>query len=153
MTERKHSLNFLSYNLYCLPWIATAFSPASCPLSSERSTAFLKHVPSYDIIALQEVWDPRYKTLERFATQNNIHVVGSTAPPPTSYFSLRLFGGGLMIMSKHPIVDTQEVMFDQGTSSDKFVTKGVLYAKIKVGSSFVHVCSTVHHCLQEVTCW
>jgi len=142
MTEHKHSLKFLSYNLYCLPWIATAFSPASCPLSSERSTAFLEHVPSYDVLALQEVWDPRYKTLERFAAQNNIHVVGSSAPAPTSYFSLRLFGGGLMIMSKHPIVDTREVMFDQGSHSDKFVTKGVLYAKIKVGSSFVHIFNT-----------
>jgi len=45
-------------------------------------------------------------------------------------------------MSKHPIVDTQEIVFDQGTHSDKFVTKGVLYAKIKVGSSFVHVFNT-----------
>jgi len=45
-------------------------------------------------------------------------------------------------MSKHPIVDTQEIVFDQGTHSDKFVTKGVLYAKVKVGSSFVHVFNT-----------
>jgi len=142
MTERKHSLNFLSYNLYCLPWLATTFSPAACPLSSERSTAFLKHIPSYDILALQEVWDPRYKTLERFATQNKMHVAGSSAPGPWSYLSLRVFGGGLMIISKHPIVDTQEVVFDKGSHSDQFVTKGVLYAKIQVGSSFVHVFNT-----------
>lgn len=47
-----------------------------------------------------------------------------------------------MIISKHPIVETREIVFDQGAHSDKFVTKGVLYAKIKVGSSFVHVFNT-----------
>jgi len=141
-TKENQRLSFLSYNLYCLPWIASAFAPASCPLSAERSTAFLKHVPSYDVIALQEVWDPRYKSIERYARLNNLHVVGSSAPSTMKYLSLRIFGGGLMIMSKYPIVDTQEITFDKGSHSDKFVTKGVLYAKIKVDSSYIHVFNT-----------
>jgi len=141
-TTKEQSISFLSYNLYCLPWLASAFSPSSCPLSSERSTAFLEHIPSYDVIALQEVWDPRYRSLERFARLNNLHVVGSSAPSSFSYLSLRIFGGGLMILSKYPIVDTQEIVFDKGSHSDRFVTKGVLYAKIQVGSSYVHVFNT-----------
>jgi endonuclease/exonuclease/phosphatase family metal-dependent hydrolase len=135
-------LSFLSYNLYCLPGVASAFSPSSCPLSTERSEAFLEQVPSYDVLALQEVWDPRYKSIERYARLNNLHVVGSSAPSTWNYLSLRIFGGGLMIMSKYPIVDTQEIKFDKGSHSDKFVTKGVLYAKIKVDSSYVHVFNT-----------
>lgn len=135
-------LSLLSYNLYCLPGVASAFSPSSCPLSAERSTAFLKHVPSYDVIALQEVWDPRYRSLEKYARLNNLHVVGSSAPSTLNYLSLRIFGGGLMIMSKYPIVDTQEIKFDKGSHSDKFVTKGVLYAKVKVDSSYVHIFNT-----------
>lgn len=135
-------ISFLSYNLYCLPGLAASFSPSSCPLSSERSSAFLKHIPSYDIIALQEVWDPRFKSLEKFARLNNLHVVGSSAPSALKYLTLRIFGGGLMIMSKYPIVETQEIMFDKGSHSDAFVTKGVLYAKIKVDTSYVHVFNT-----------
>jgi len=47
-----------------------------------------------------------------------------------------------MILSKYPIVDTKEMVFDSGSHSDRFVTKGVLYAKIKVGASYVHVFNT-----------
>jgi len=138
----KH-VSFLSYNLYCLPWLATMFSPSSCPLSSQRSAKFLEHVTSYDILALQEVWDPRYRQVEKYARLNNMHVVGSSAPSVRNYLKLRFFGGGLMIISKYPIVDHQELVFESGTSSDGFVTKGVLYAKVQVGpSSFVHVFNT-----------
>jgi len=55
---------------------------------------------------------------------------------------LRVFGGGLMIISKYPIEATRELVFDKGVASDGFVTKGVLYAKVKVGSSYVHVFNT-----------
>jgi endonuclease/exonuclease/phosphatase family metal-dependent hydrolase len=138
----KKNVSFLSYNLFCLPGLAASFSPSSCPLSSERSTGFLKHIPSYDIIALQEVWNPRYKSLEHYARQNNLHIVGSSSPSSLRFLTLRIFGGGLMIMSKYPMVDTQEIIFDKGSHSDSFVTKGVLYAKLKVESSFVHVFNT-----------
>lgn len=55
---------------------------------------------------------------------------------------LRIFGGGLMIISKYPIETTRELIFDKGVASDGFVRKGVLYAKVKVGSSYVHVFNT-----------
>jgi len=142
LNKSKQAVSILSYNLYCLPWFAATLSPASCPLSSERSSGFLKHLHSYDIVALQEVWDPRYRAIEKYARLNNMHVVGSSAPSIFRYISLRIFGGGLMIISKYPIVDTQEIIFDRGSQSDSFVTKGVLYAKVKVGSSYIHVFNT-----------
>jgi len=132
----------MSYNLFCLPGLATTFSPTSCPMSSERSASFLKHTLAYDVISLQEVWDPCYKSVERFARKNNLHVVGSSSPSTRNYLALRIFGGGLMITSKYPIVDTQQIVFDKGSHSDRFVTKGALYAKVKVGSSYVHVFNT-----------
>jgi len=47
-----------------------------------------------------------------------------------------------MIISKYPIEATRELVFDKGVASDGFVTKGVLYAKVKIGSSYVHVFNT-----------
>jgi len=47
-----------------------------------------------------------------------------------------------MIMSKYPIVHSEEIVFDRGSHSDSYVTKGVLYAKVQVGSSYVHVFNT-----------
>lgn len=55
---------------------------------------------------------------------------------------LRVFGGGLMIISKYPIETTRELAFDKGVASDGFVTKGILYAKVNIGSSYVHVFNT-----------
>lgn len=116
--------------------------PSTCPHSYERATAFLKHIPTYDIIGLQEVWSPRYQQLENFAKKEGLHVVGSAHATVTSMLGLRMFGGGLMIMSKYPIETTRELIFDKGVASDGFVRKGVLYAKVKVGSSYVHVFNT-----------
>jgi endonuclease/exonuclease/phosphatase family metal-dependent hydrolase len=97
-------------------------------------------------MALQEVWDPRYSHVERFARGQNLHVVASSAPSLLSYLKLKLFGGGLMIISKFPIEQSKEIIFDRGTHSDMFASKGALYAKINIGSAHhdlkVHVFNT-----------
>jgi len=138
----KHKVSILSYNLYCLPWIATVMKPSTCPHSYDRAKAFQKHIPQYDIIGLQEVWSPRYQQVEAYAKQKGLHVVGSAQASVKSMLGLRVFGGGLMIISKYPIEATRELVFDKGVASDGFVTKGVLYAKVKIGSSYVHVFNT-----------
>jgi len=140
---QKHPFSFLSYNIYCLPWLATTFSPSSCPLPIERAKGFLPHIESYDIISLQEIWSPRYSIIEQYAKQHNRHVVGSSAPSVLSFcLSLSAFGGGLMIISKYPIVATKEIVYEKGTHSDRFVNKGALYAKVQVKGSYIHVFNT-----------
>lgn len=80
--------------------------------------------------------------MEKFAKKKGWHVVGSASASVKSMLGLRVFGGGLMIISKYPIEATRELVFDKGVASDGFVRKGVLYAKVKVGSSYVHVFNT-----------
>jgi len=91
---------------------------------------------------LQEIWSPRYQQVASFAKRHGLHVVGSAHASIVSMLGLRVFGGGLMIISKYPIETTRELVFDKGVASDGFVTKGVLYAKVKIGSSYVHVFNT-----------
>lgn len=140
--DTKHKISLLSYNLYCLPWLACMMKPSTCPHSYDRVKGFLKHIPTYDIIGLQEVWSPRYQQVESYAKQKGMHVVGSSQASFTNMLGLRVFGGGLMIISKYPIEATRELVFDKGVASDGFVTKGVLYAKVKIGGSYVHVFNT-----------
>lgn len=140
--QASHKVSILSYNLYCLPWLACMMKPSTCPNSYDRVKAFLKHIPQFDIIGLQEVWSPRYQQVESFAKHNGFHVVGSSHASVKSMVGLRVFGGGLMILSKYPIETTRELVFDKGVASDGFVTKGILYAKVKIGSSYVHVFNT-----------
>jgi len=47
-----------------------------------------------------------------------------------------------MIISKYPIETTREMIFDKGVASDGFVRKGILYAKVKTDSSYIHVFNT-----------
>jgi len=47
-----------------------------------------------------------------------------------------------MILSKYPIELSRELIFDKGVSSDGFVRKGILYAKVRVGSAYVHIFNT-----------
>jgi endonuclease/exonuclease/phosphatase family metal-dependent hydrolase len=116
--------------------------PSTCPYSYARTTAFLEHIPNYDIIGLQEVWSPRYQQVETFAKSKGYHAVGSGHASLQSMVGLRLFGGGLMIVSKYPIETSRELIFDKGVASDGFVRKGILYAKVRVGSSYLHVFNT-----------
>jgi len=138
-----NKVSILSYNLYCLPWIAVLMKPSTCPFAFERTSAFLQHIPTYDILGLQEVWSPRYQQVETYAKQKGYHVAGSSLSSVQNMAGLRLFGGGLMIMSKHPIDTTNEIVFDKGVGSDGFVRKGVLYAKVNAGcGSYIHVFNT-----------
>jgi len=141
-TQAGKKVSILSYNLYCLPWLACMMKPSTCPNSAERVKTFLKHIPQYDIIGLQEVWSPRYQQVESFAKRNGLNVVGSAQASLKSMIGLRVFGGGLMIITKYPIETTRELVFDKGVASDGFVTKGILYAKVKTESSYAHVFNT-----------
>jgi len=141
-TQAGSKVSVLSYNLYSLPWLACMMKPSTCPHAFDRVKAFLKHIPQYDIIGLQEVWSPRYQQVEAFSKRNGLHVVGSSQASVKSMMGLRVFGGGLMIISKYPIETTRELVFDKGVASDGFVTKGILYAKVKIGASYVHVFNT-----------
>eukprot|EP01111_Echinosteliopsis_oligospora_P013176 TRINITY_DN4657_c0_g1_i1.p1 TRINITY_DN4657_c0_g1~~TRINITY_DN4657_c0_g1_i1.p1 ORF type:complete len:401 (+),score=118.37 TRINITY_DN4657_c0_g1_i1:90-1292(+) len=135
-------LRLLSYNLYCLPYLVTFFAPAACPLPNERCKAFLPLINDYDIMGIQELWNPRFKVVEKAATDLGFYVVGSQEVSYADFFSLKVFSGGLMIISRYPIVLTKEIRFPRGLDVDAHVTKGILYAKIKVESTFVHVFNT-----------
>lgn len=135
------TVSLLSYNVYCLPWIATYFSPSSCPYPDERATGFLSHILNYDILALQEVWSPRSKYIENFAKKHGLHLVSSHRPL-LSLAKLQIYSGGLMILSKYPIERTKQAVFVRGTHSDSFTTKGALYALINVGAHKIHVFNT-----------
>jgi endonuclease/exonuclease/phosphatase family metal-dependent hydrolase len=59
--------------------------------------------------------------------------------------SVSVFNGGLLILSKFPIILTSAFVFEEGAGVDAFASKGVLYARIQTGPSeddYVHVFNT-----------
>lgn len=57
------------------------------------------------------------------------------SPAPSWFFDQELIDGGLLIVSRYPIIDTKFDKFNDSIPSllaDGFVAKGLLYAKIEL---------------------
>merc|ERR1711957_12877 len=63
--------------------------------------------------------------------------MGDTSSP--SFLSKYMADGGLVILSRFPIVSHSFNVFRYGVVSDSLAQKGLLYAKIKVRNAFLHV--------------
>jgi endonuclease/exonuclease/phosphatase family metal-dependent hydrolase len=98
---------------------------------------------NYDIICLQEVFDLLNDRKERIiqgAIERGLHYY-ATSPRP-SFFSKELIDGGLLVLSRFPIVETDFYGFGNGTLPDLLTYKGVLYCKILINSEPIHVFTT-----------
>ena len=115
----------------------------------ERLHAFAEnHMENFDVICFQELfsllafWKERMVSL---AQQKGLiyHVVS----PTPWFFEKELCDGGLLIVSRYPIVDTSFTRFDASIIpllADAFCTKGLLYAKIALEEMNLHLFNT--HC-------
>ena len=102
---------------------------------------FLK---DFDIVALQEMYSygsSRQSRMVHFAKRNGFDYYVSS--PSKSVFNTQ-YDGGLMILSKYPIVRTEKMTFKKGGSgNDRLSARGAIYAKIALTSSFaIHVFTT-----------
>jgi len=52
--------------------------------------------------------------------------------PSPKFFSAQFVDGGLLVLSKFPIVAEEFIVYDQGIQSDALAAKGVLYTKIQL---------------------
>ena len=58
---------------------------------------------------------------------------------------MKFLDGGLLILSKQPIIEQDSIVYTAGHQIDAWSAKGCIYAKIQVGSSedcFMHVFNT-----------
>ncbi|RKP10290.1 Endonuclease/exonuclease/phosphatase, partial [Thamnocephalis sphaerospora] len=101
---------------------------------SERLHHFIEHeLGRFDVIAFQELFDfgsSRRNELIKAAYAQGYKF--SVANPQQCAAKLRI-DGGLVIISRLPIVRYASLTFDRGVDSDWLAAKGVLYAKLRVG--------------------
>ncbi|EGC29213.1 hypothetical protein DICPUDRAFT_159232 [Dictyostelium purpureum] len=106
----------------------------------------------YDIICFQELFSAFSYRQRRFiekAKQQGFKYY-SASPLPAYLKSTFLVDGGLVVLSKYPIVATDYFLYEQGVDSDMLASKGVLYTKIKVvpngldsdDDNFIHLFTT-----------
>ena len=113
-------------------------------LKDARTQYFCEHIlPYYDIVCLQEV----FGTLNSRKTQivkagRGLGLKYMAESPSPSFFSSPLLDGGLVIMSRFPIVNWEFRPYGFGVFPDTLAEKGVLYCEIQVKGESLHLFTT-----------
>ncbi|GMF10090.1 unnamed protein product [Phytophthora lilii] len=110
-----------------------------------RVALLLRKIAKFDVVILQEMFEagPRQKRFVREAyTMGFRYHCGSVWP---RLLDSRLIDGGLLILSRFPIVERDQLAYSLGSGSDGICAKGVLYARIQLSpdlSDSLHVFTT-----------
>ncbi|KAJ2634673.1 hypothetical protein GGF40_004057 [Coemansia sp. RSA 1286] len=109
-----------------------------------RLDHFIEHIlPKYDIICLQEMFEYASSRRARlFAAAEKLGYKYYVASERRFLWHMAI-DGGLVILSKLPIVHMETITYQRGMGPDWLAQKGVLYAKVDVGGgSHTHVFTT-----------
>ena len=130
-------IRILTYNLFLRPPV---IKNNDNDWKDERLEDFLKLIHNYDIICLQEVfgtYNGRKSQLIRAATKNGFFFY--LDPDSPSFYSKYISDGGICILSRFPIKEYAFHAFRYGVLADSIAEKGIIYAKIEIGNSFLHL--------------
>jgi len=112
-----------------------------------RVDLIVEQIARFDIVGMQEVFGSFSKRRKRFiecSKQQGFKWIISAPKPP--FLSTFLVDGGIMILSKYPIVENDWFRLTKGVQSDSLATKGILWAKIQLNSnhpnSYIHIFNT-----------
>jgi endonuclease/exonuclease/phosphatase family metal-dependent hydrolase len=135
-------LRLLTYNMLLRP---PFINYNGNDYKNERLQIFIEQVlPRYDVVALQEVFwfmNTRLPYLLQEAKKAGFCWYCTTTPPPA--LSRKFIDGGLVILSRYPIVETKSRLYSSGVQIDGWAAKQGLYAKIQITpSSCIHVFTT-----------
>jgi endonuclease/exonuclease/phosphatase family metal-dependent hydrolase len=133
----KPEISLLSYNIFMRPII-----PEYQELRIELFTDNV--LPEYDIVCLQEMFSaPLSSRRKRFIEQAKCLGFHWFHHSSRSHSLSAIIDGGLVILSRLPIVKTDILNFSSAAFADWYASKGIIYSLIQVASSsYVHVFCT-----------
>jgi endonuclease/exonuclease/phosphatase family metal-dependent hydrolase len=137
--ERKN-IKLMTYNIFLRP---PPIKNNENDWKDERLEDFCKLLHEFDIICLQEMFgafNSRKQSLIRAATKSGFFFYVDTSSP--SFLSKYMVDGGLIILSRFPIVSYSFSEYRYGVIADSLAQKGLLYAKILIKDAFLHLFTT-----------
>ncbi|PQO37391.1 hypothetical protein DTL21_05455 [Bremerella cremea] len=134
---RPQTLSVVSYNVHLLPSVALPFA-GERSAAAYRAEKIAEQLAGYDLIALNEAFDAthRQKVIDQLQaeTGNGYHVADGPGRSGS-----HLIGGGLLVLSKYPILETHTHTYQNSTrflthgfKSDGFAAKGALHVRVLV---------------------
>jgi endonuclease/exonuclease/phosphatase family metal-dependent hydrolase len=133
-------VKLLTLNLFLRPpGIKTNYSD----YKDLRTNVFLEdYLDSFDLICLQEVFDPlsdRKQKILKTAESRGFFSKTSSSP---RWSKGHFIDSGLLILSKFPILESDEIVYTDGKGVDGLCAKGGLYIKVCISNKFVHIFTT-----------
>jgi endonuclease/exonuclease/phosphatase family metal-dependent hydrolase len=127
-----HTFDILSYNVYMLT------PPTAYTDQAERAAILPDHIGGYDAIILSEVFynDARDSILLPGLNADYPYRTAVVDAPQSAE------DGGVMIVSKWPILSSTYIVFDSCDGSDCLAAKGAMYAEIDKNGVPYHVIGT-----------
>lgn len=123
------TFKMMTYNIWALPAIASHID--------DRFDLIPEYVKGYDVIALQEVFASGREAFLRELAKEYPY---QTKMLDKAGFNIH--DGGVMIVSRYPIVNQAQYVFPDCTGTDCFADKGVNYAEVIKGGKAYHVFAT-----------
>ncbi|EAR86064.2 endonuclease/exonuclease/phosphatase family protein (macronuclear) [Tetrahymena thermophila SB210] len=140
LSQGIRSVRVLTYNIFLRP---PPIKNNKDDYKNERTKLFLNSISDFDIVCLQELFgflnQRKHKIIFNAMKQGFFY--HATSPSP-SFFSSYLVDGGLVTISRFPIIEKSYRPFKYGVLSDNLSQKGVLYTKIQANDSYIHLFNT-----------
>ncbi|ORX87660.1 hypothetical protein BCR32DRAFT_274268 [Anaeromyces robustus] len=127
------NIRILSYNVFLRP------PPVHDKLSDykEERVKLIGDtvVPNYDIIAFEEAFGSLNKRRDALKEYGKKHgLIYNYSDAPHSICNLKV-DGGLLLLSRYPIVEKDSTEYSRGCHSDWLASKGALYVRLKIGDN------------------
>lgn len=136
LKRSNQEIRILTYNIFLRSLVKNNESD----WKEERLEDFCLILHNYDIICIQEMFgtfNSRKQSLIRAATIAGFFFFVDTASP--DFLSKYLADGGLIILSRFPIVAHAYHKYRYGVVADSLAEKGLIYAKIAIKDSYLHI--------------
>ncbi|EDP59737.1 hypothetical protein AND4_11284 [Vibrio sp. AND4] len=127
--SRDNALQVATYNIWMIPSVSSnIFTRAS----------MMEHsLSGYDVLALQEVFsrhrEPMFDALSAEYPYRT-EVVGGD--------SHAIYDGGVVTLSRYPILESDALVFDHCAGTDCYADKGIVYTKIDKNGEIYHIFNT-----------
>lgn len=136
-------LSILAYNVFLRPRFL--FKDGQFGRANKISQIILNfqldNNSDIDIIILSEMFDKKSRNLLLNGLKN-IGFIYKTKLLGNKICSRKfpaIYNGGVIIVSKYPIIMNNEIIFNKSSGEDSISAKGCVYAKIKKGNFFYHI--------------
>lgn len=133
-------IKLLTYNVFLRP---PFIKNKKSDWKDKRTKELKKLILKYDVVCFQELFDafsPRkYAVIEAAYEAGFKFFVESPIP---GYPDATIIDGGLLTLSKFPILDSEFTKYGYYSTLDRFCQKGVIYTKILVKNSVLHLFNT-----------